>query len=242
MSGHSKWANIKHKKEIEDKKRGTVFSGLSKQIMASIKEGGGSDPEMNPKLRAVIKKAREANMPRNNIDRAIKSFEKKAFQAEELLLEGYAEGGVGVIIETLTNSRNRTLSELKFIFKTCGGNLAESGAVLFQFERLRKLLIEGLTEEEALDFLDYGVVDLKAVDKKKKEFEFWVKPGKASKILIKLKKNPKLKVLVDELVFRAKDTLGDYKDPAFSRVRELLEKLLSHEDVVSVYCNLKNKE
>jgi len=156
MSGHSKWSNIKHKKGAEDRKRGAVFSGLSKQIIASIKEGGGPDPEANSKLRAAIKKAREANMPNSNIDRAIKSFGEKASRAEDLLLEGYAGGGVGVIIEALTNNRNRTISELKFVFKTYGGSLAESGSVLFQFERLRKLLIEGLTEEEALDFLDYG--------------------------------------------------------------------------------------
>jgi YebC/PmpR family DNA-binding regulatory protein len=239
MSGHSKWSKIKHKKGIEDQKRGAVFSRLSKQIIASIREGGGSDSGANMKLRAVIKKAREANMPNSNIERAIKSFEQKASSVEELLLEGYAGGGVGVVVEALTDNRNRSISELKFIFKSNGGTLAESGSVLYQFERLGRVVVKGLTEEKALAFLDHGVMDMRLTGPLKKKLELWVRPEKMEVLVVELAKNDQIEVLSEELAFKAKNPIGEYLDPKFKEVRALLEELLDHEDVVGLYYNLR---
>ncbi len=239
MSGHSKWSNIKHKKEAEDKKRGAIFSRLSKQIIASIREGGGPDPAANSKLRTTVKKARDANMPNSNIERAIKSFSEKAASLEEILLEGYADVGVGVIIETLTDNRNRTLSELKFMFKSHGGALAESGSVLFQFDRLGRIKVEKMDEEKTLDFIEYGVVDIEVRKSgSDRGVVFWVEIGKMEELSLKLKEAGFL-ILSAEQVYKAKSYVGEFGEERFKRVKELTEELSDHEDVVSVYMNLK---
>ncbi|MBE8190785.1 MAG: YebC/PmpR family DNA-binding transcriptional regulator [Alphaproteobacteria bacterium] len=136
MAGHSKFKNIQHRKGAQDKKRARVFSRLTKEIMVAAKMGL-PDPDANPRLRTAILAARGQNMPKDNIDRAIKkSTDDGETTYEEMRYEGFAPGGVGVIIETLTDNRNRTASAVRSAFSKAGGNLGETGAVSFMFDRL----------------------------------------------------------------------------------------------------------
>lgn len=136
MSGHSKWSTIKHKKAATDAKRGKIFTRLAKEITVSAREGGG-DPSSNVRLRLAIDKARAGNMPKDNIERAVKrgTGELEGGHLEEVVYEGYAPHGVGVLIEVVTDNRNRTVAEVRHVFNKQGGNLAEAGAVAWQFTR-----------------------------------------------------------------------------------------------------------
>ena len=136
MAGHSKWANIKHRKGAQDAKRGKIFTKLIKEITVAARIGGG-DPEGNPRLRVALDKARQANMPRDNIDRAIKKGvgDLDGVNYEEGIFEGYGPGGVAVIVEFMTDNRTRTVADVRHIFTKYGGNLGVSGSVAFLFER-----------------------------------------------------------------------------------------------------------
>jgi len=136
MSGHSKWSNIKHKKETIDKKRGKIFSKMSRLINVAAKEKGG-DPDSNPKLRLAIEKARQFNMPKDNIERAIKrgTGQTKGAKMEEIAYEAYGPSGVALIIELITDNRNRTIAEIKHILTKFGGKLAEAGSVKYLFDK-----------------------------------------------------------------------------------------------------------
>jgi len=164
MAGHSKWANIKHKKGAADKKKGKVFSRIAKEIMVAARDGGG-DPEANPRLRTALSAARAANMPNVNVDRAIKkgTGEIKGEELEELVYEGYGPGGMAVLVECLTDNRNRGASEVRTVFDRNGGNLAGSGAVKWMFHRKARFLVSGdaADEEKLLELLiDAGVEDV----------------------------------------------------------------------------------
>lgn len=165
MSGHSKWATTKRHKAAVDAKRGKLFSVISKEISIAAKEGGGA-PDMNPRLRTALLKAKGANMPSENIDRAIKkgTGELPGVSYEEIVYEGYAAGGVGLIVETTTDNKNRTASEIRSLLSKNGGNLAGSGSVSFQFEHVGQFLIarEKISEEELMEAtLEAGAEDLK---------------------------------------------------------------------------------
>jgi len=136
MAGHSKWANIRHRKAAQDAKRGKIYTKLAREITVAAREGGG-DPEKNPRLRAAIEKARKFNMPKENIERAIKrgTGELKGETYEEVTYEGYGPGGVAIIVKCLTDNRNRTASEVRHVFSKHGGNLGTSGCVSYLFER-----------------------------------------------------------------------------------------------------------
>ncbi|NBB93025.1 MAG: YebC/PmpR family DNA-binding transcriptional regulator [Gammaproteobacteria bacterium] len=136
MAGHSKWANIQHRKKAQDAKRGKIFTRLIREISVAAREGGG-DPDSNPRLRLAIDKANGANVPKDNIERAIKKAtgELEGASYEELRYEGYAPGGVAVMVDCLTDNRNRTVSEVRHAFNKHGGNLGTDGSVAFQFEK-----------------------------------------------------------------------------------------------------------
>lgn len=137
MSGHSKWATIKHKKAATDAKRGKVFSLVSKLITVAVREGGSGDPGQNPRLRVALDKAREVNMPKANVEKAIdKGLGKGGGEAiEEVVYEGFGEGGVGFMVKVLTDNRNRTGAEIRNAFSKVGGSLAGPGSVSYMFER-----------------------------------------------------------------------------------------------------------
>jgi len=162
MSGHSKWSTIKRKKGAEDAKRAKIFTRLARDVMVAAREGGG-DETMNPKLKLAIAKAKEANMPNDNIDRAIKrgTGELDGGEVEELTYEGYGIEGVAFIVETLTDNKNRTLAEVKNVFNKNGGNLAQGGAVAWQFDQ--KGYITLLREDNpAMDFEELFMVAAEA--------------------------------------------------------------------------------
>jgi YebC/PmpR family DNA-binding regulatory protein len=163
MSGHSKWATIKHQKGAKDKARGKLFAKLIRQVEVSAREGGG-DPDSNATLRTMIGKARDASVPTDTIERAIKrgTGELEGVRYEAVTYEGYAPGGVAVLVETLTDNRNRTGAEVRSLFSRLGGSLAEPGAVAWQFERKGVVILpKGPTEDELmLLVLEAGGEDL----------------------------------------------------------------------------------
>src|SRR5436305_1515496 len=165
MSGHSHWATIKHKKGAIDAKRGKLFSKLSRAIIIAARHGGG-DPEMNLKLRYAIDKARQVSMPKDNIDRAVKrgTGEVEGQIFEEIVYEGYGPGGIAIMVEVLTDNRNRTASEIRKIFERSGGKMGSAGNVAFLFERKGVFSVDASTTDEDTLMsiaLDAGADDLK---------------------------------------------------------------------------------
>lgn len=166
MSGHSKWASIKHKKGAADAKRGQLFTKLIKEITAAARSGGG-DPAANPRLRLALSKAKEGNMPKDNIERAIKkgTGELPGISYEEVMYEGYAPGGVAVLVEALTDNKNRTTAEIRNIFTKHGGNMAGAGSTAWIFHKKGYILVDKslIPEEKLMDVaLGAGAEDLKS--------------------------------------------------------------------------------
>ncbi|HZK41344.1 MAG TPA: YebC/PmpR family DNA-binding transcriptional regulator, partial [Clostridia bacterium] len=165
MAGHSKWSNIKRRKEAVDDKRGKVFSKLGRELLQAVRSGG-PDPETNAVLRDVIAKAKSYNMPNDSIRRSIEraSGEGSGDILEEILYEGYGPGGVAVMVRALTDNRNRTAGEVRHLFSKYGGNLGQDGSVAFQFERKGSLVIErqpDLDEDQVfMDALEAGAEDV----------------------------------------------------------------------------------
>ncbi len=163
MAGHSKWANIQHRKKAQDAKRGKIFTRLIREISVAAREGGG-DAESNPRLRLAIDKANAANVPKDNIERAIKKAtgELEGAAYEELRYEGYAPGGVAVMVDCLTDNRNRTVSEVRHAFTKHGGNLGTDGSVAFQFEKKGVITFApGTGEDEVMEAaLEAGAEDI----------------------------------------------------------------------------------
>jgi YebC/PmpR family DNA-binding regulatory protein len=163
MSGHSKWATIKHKKAANDKARGKLFAKLLRQVEVAAREGGG-DPDMNPTLRTMFQKARDSSIPLDTIERAVKrgTGELEGVTYEQITYEGYAAGGIAVMVEVLTDNRNRTGAEIRSVFSKNGGSMAEPGAVAWQFDRKGHIVVDrGADEEELmLSALDAGAEDI----------------------------------------------------------------------------------
>ncbi len=174
MSGHNRWSSIKHKKSIQDAKRGKLFTKLIREIMIAAREGGG-DPEANPRLKAAIAAAKSANMPKENIERAIKrgTGEIEGEKFEEVTYEGYGPGGVAVLIEAVTDNRNRTVADIRRIFSKHGGNIGESGCVSWMFskkgyivvdksevdeDRLMEVVLEAGAEDIRSNETDYEII------------------------------------------------------------------------------------
>src|ERR1041384_6039233 len=164
MAGHSKWASIKHKKKATDAKRGALFTKLSRAITVAAREGGG-DPDGNPALALAIQKARDASMPKDNIERAIAKgagADSDAETFESVLYEGYGPGGVAILVEALTDNRNRTGSEMRHIFSKNGGNLGEPGSVAYLFDKKGVVVIDGerYSEDDLMVAIDAGAEDI----------------------------------------------------------------------------------
>jgi len=152
MSGHSKWSSIKHKKGAADAKRGKLFTKLIKEITVAARMGGG-DPDSNPRLRSAIMTAKGENMPKDNIERAVKkgTGELEGVNYEESTYEGYGPGGAAVLIESLTDNKNRAVADIRHIFSKCGGNLGENGCVAWMFDKKGYIVVEkNVIDEEAL--------------------------------------------------------------------------------------------
>src|SRR4051794_38314804 len=191
MSGHSKWSTIKHKKGAADAKRGKIFTRILKEMTVAARMGGG-DPAGNPRLRAAVAEAKANNMPKDNIDRAIKrgTGELEGLTYEELTYEGYAPGGVAVLVETLTDNTNRTTPEIRNIFEKTGGNLGTPGSVRFQFEKKGYFAVEksAATEDSLMEIaLEAGADDLQSEDAD--VFEIYTAPENFEAVRQALEKN-----------------------------------------------------
>lgn len=161
MSGHSKWANIKVRKGAQDKKRSAVFTKMVKNIMVAVKRGGGvTDPSINAYLRTVIDKAKEVNMPRENIERILKRFEERGGNMTNMYLEGFGPENVGVIIEVETDNKIRTSNEVRHIFQEYGGSLGGNNTVMFQFNKVGRVELREIKEEDWEKLIDMGASDI----------------------------------------------------------------------------------
>jgi YebC/PmpR family DNA-binding regulatory protein len=237
MSGHSKWASIKHKKGAADAKRGQLFTKLIKEITAAAKASGG-DPDANPRLRLGIAKAKEANMPKDNIEKAIKrgTGELPGIVYEEILYEGYAPGGVAVLVETLTDSKNRTSAEVRNLFTRNGGNLAGSGSVARLFQKKGYLLIDAKTvaEERLMEVvLGSGAEDLKTEGA---NFEV-ITPPKDFEAVKQALAKAGIQVLSAELTTLPSSTVPVNDEATAKKILALMEGLEEHDDVSHAYAN-----
>ena len=169
MSGHSKWSTIKHGKAVVDARRAVIFTKISKEIIIGARQGGG-DPDMNFRLRIAVQKAKDSNMPAANIERAIKrgdGTDGSVVQMEELTYEGYGPGGTAILLQALTDNKNRTVSEVRSTFTKIGGSMAEAGAVAWQFDQKGVVVVnanEEQVDELTLVAIDAGADDIETVD------------------------------------------------------------------------------
>jgi YebC/PmpR family DNA-binding regulatory protein len=237
MSGHSKWASIKHKKAATDKKRGQLFTKIIKEITVAARASGGNE-DQNPRLRVAIEKAKEANMPSDNIARAIKkgTGELPGVSYEEISLEAYGPSGVAIYMETLTDNKNRTLSEVRSIFTKKGGNLAQSGAVSWLFEKKGFFLVSKKdSEEDKLmnAVLEAGAEDMSAADD---VYEIKSAPQDFDQVKKSLQ-DAGIKLESSEITMLPKSSVKITDEHTAKQVLNLIEALEDHDDIQNVYAN-----
>lgn len=234
MSGHSKWSTIKHKKAAQDKKRGDVFTKMAKIITVAVRTGGGGDPDSNFTLRLAMDKARASNMPKDNIQRAIDRGLGKGGNGvvlEEAIFEGYGPEGVPIIVETVTDNRQRTVAELKNIFDRSGGALAGPGAVMYQFERVGMVEYEGNMDDDIfLELIDVGAKD---VDKDESGGVVYSSPEDVQRVKVLLTEKGFQNVNV-ELGYKS-STTAQLEEAKKSAVVNFIDILREHDDVQEVY-------
>lgn len=238
MSGHSKWATIKHKKAKEDNKRGKIFTKVVREITMAAKDGGG-DPAGNPTLRMALEKAKECNMPQENITRAIKKGTGELAGGaayEAFTYEGYGPHGIALMIDTLSDNKNRTVSELRHAFTKAGGNLAESGAVAWMFESKGVVRAHGsMTDDELLEkFMDVNLDDAQSQDGM---VTLTCKPQELAAVK-KAAENNGLKVEDAQFEWIAKTTITIEDKEHEAAVYRLLEAVDDLDDVQNVFANL----
>ena len=241
MAGHSKWANIKHKKARSDEKRGKEFTKIAKEITIAVRSGGGGDPEANSKLKLAIQKAKAINMPNDNISRAIKkgTGEVESEAIEEIIYEGYAPGGVAIMLEIATDNRNRTASEIRHLFSKANGNLGESGCVAWMFNRAGYIVLSKeslkLDEEELmLTALELGADDVREEDD---SYEVITSP----EVFMEVKEGLEgqgIKLEDADVVMLPENTVEINDADTAARVIKLIDLLEDHDDVQNVYTNM----
>ncbi|MCX7903124.1 MAG: YebC/PmpR family DNA-binding transcriptional regulator [Caloramator sp.] len=242
MAGHSKWANIKHRKGKQDALRGKLFTKIGKEIQVAVKEGG-PNPEANPRLRDVIAKAKANNMPMDNIQRAIKraTGELKDVNYEEIIYEGYGPNGVAVIVQALTDNRNRTAGDVRHIFEKFGGNLGATGCVSFLFEKKGLIIVEkeeGIDEDSLMMMaLDAGAEDFSSEED---AFEITTAPEDFSKVREALENNG-IKLASAE-VSMIPSTYVALDGEAAEKFEKLLDRLEENDDVQNVWHNAEFPE
>lgn len=240
MSGHSKWSTIKRQKEATDIKRGKIFSKLAKAITIAAREG--SDPESNFKLRLEIERAKEANMPKENIERAIAKArgEGEEGQLEEIIYEGYGPEGVAVIVEAATDNRNRTTAEVKNIFERGGGSLGGPGAVSYQFKPMGLITVKKSDNpnEQILKIIDLGVED---VEEASDALEVYTQSKGLGQVREKLIENG-FEVLSAELVQQAKNEVFINQPQKATRVLKFMDNFQEHDDIQRAFANFNIPE
>jgi len=232
MSGHSKWSTIKRQKAVTDAKRGAVFTKLGNQI--AIAARGGTDPTTNSTLAMVIEKAKAANMPLANIERAIQRVaDKNAAVLQEILYEGYGPQGVAILVEVATDNTNRTYPEVKLAFSKHGGNIAEKGAVAFQFERKGQIRVKGKGDELMMQVLEAGADDMQ---EEGEESVVYTDPKQLAQVRDALKAAG-VEVTEAELTYVPGNTI-EVTDPATAgKIMRLMDALDDCDDVTATHVN-----
>ncbi len=237
MAGHSKWANIKHRKGRQDAKRGKIFTRLIKEITVAAKMGGG-DPDGNPRLRSAVAAGKSENMPKDNIDRAIKkgTGELEGAIYEEIRYEGYGPSGVAVLVDSMTDNKNRTVAEVRYCFSKNGGNLGESGCVGFMFDQKGQIIVDQATigEDELMDLaLDAGAEDIVSEGD---EFQILTDPTDFNAVRETLEAKG-VKFLEASISMIPQNTVDIADAKTAKRVITLMEMLEDNDDVQNVYAN-----
>ncbi len=237
MAGHSKWANIKRRKGAVDAKRGKIFTRLIKEITVAARIGGG-DPDGNPRLRSAIASAKAENMPKDNIARAIKkgTGELEGEVYEEILYEGYGPAGVAVLVECLTDNRNRTVADVRHFFAKSNGNLGESGCVAWMFDKKGLVIVDKdtISEEELMELaIEAGAED---VVEEENEFHVTTVPEDFDEVRESLEKGG-VKIVEASVSMIPKNTVEVTEEKPAKSILKLLENLEDHDDVQHVHAN-----
>ncbi|MGO9019982.1 MAG: YebC/PmpR family DNA-binding transcriptional regulator [Syntrophobacteraceae bacterium] len=237
MSGHSKWATIKHKKGAADAKRGKVFTKLIKELMVAARMGGGN-PEGNPRLRAALLAAKAENMPKDNIDRAIKkgTGELEGVNYEEMMYEGYGPGGVAVLVDIMTDNRNRAAAEIRHIFSRNSGNLGEAGCVAWMFNKKGSIVFDkkAVPEEVLIELaLEAGAEDVKDQED---QFEVIIAPEDFLNVKAAFD-DRELKYELAEITMSPQTTVRIEDPKTAQQLLRLMDALEDSDDVQNVYAN-----
>lgn len=239
MSGHSKWANIKNKKEKTDSQRGKIFTKIGREIAIAVKEGGGADPVNNSKLRDVVAKAKAANMPNDNITRSIKKAagDGAGINYEEAIYEGYGPGNMAIIVNVLTDNKNRTAAEMRHIFDKSGGNLGSTGCVSWMFDKKGVIVVErtaAMNEDEIMmSALDAGAADFVAQDD---AFEIYTDPAEFSVVREALEAQG-FEFISAEVQMLPQNSVDISDDETVDKVQKFLDKLDDNDDVQEFFHN-----
>ena len=237
MSGHSKWSTIKHKKAASDIKRGKIFTKIIKEITVAARMGGGGDPNANPRLRAAIQAAKTENMPKDNIERAIKkgTGDLEGVSYDESIYEGYGPGGAAVLVDSLTDNKNRAVSEIRHIFTKNGGSLGESGCVAWMFSKKGYIVVEqaAVSEDTLMETaLEAGAEDVREDDG---NYEVIAAPEDFEEVKAAIEKAG-IPAVAAEVTMLPQSTTSLAEKEAEQMVR-LMEMLEDCEDVQKVYTN-----
>jgi YebC/PmpR family DNA-binding regulatory protein len=239
MSGHSKWHTIKHKKGALDAKRGKLFTKLIKELTIAARTGGSGDPDQNPRLRKAVNDSKAANMPNDTIDRAIKrgTGELEGVNYDEITYEGYGPGGVAVMVNTTTDNRNRTVSELRHMFSKNGGNLGESGSVAWMFNKKGQIIVDAASknEDEMMEIaLEAGAEDMQNDGE---TYQILTSPEDFLTVLDAVKAKG-VEPMSSEVAMIPQNTIK-LEGGQVSQMLKLYDALDDHDDVQSVYANFE---
>ena len=226
MSGHSKWANIKNRKGAQDKKRSEAFTKFSKNILTALRSGGN--------VKAAIDKAREVNMPKENIERLIEKFESRKANLQDYMFEGYGPNGVPIMVEVQSDNKNRILGEVRLIFKNSGGNLGEEGSVAYMFDRVGEIETTNLSEEHELTLIDAGATDF---DDKLIYTEVTNLNNLTKKV-----EEMGIEVVESKIVMKPKNPIMLSSEDELNKLLEMIEELEENDDVVAVFAGFDYHE
>jgi len=241
MSGHSKWAQIRRSKGVNDARRGQLFTRLGREIVVAVREGGGGDPNANFRLRIAVQRARDANMPMDNIERTIKRAlgGSEGANLEEITYEGYGPGGTAVLVQTLTENRNRTVAEVRNAFNRNAGNMGENGCVdwLFEAKGVIEVELKGSDPDElSLEAIDMGADDVEPAGADDEYLTIYTDPSDLEKVRKALEEK-NYNVLKSESTLIPKTRVELSEEKAAHQVLRLIERLEDLDDVQNVYTN-----
>lgn len=235
MSGHSKWSNIKNRKGAQDKKRSAAFTKMSKNILTAIRMGGGNtNISGNSYLREAVEKAKEVNMPKDNVDNLIEKFESRKMNMNDYLFEGFGSLGVPIIVEVSTDNKNRVLGEIRLIFKNFGGSLGEEGSVGFMFERMGEVEVKILGEDHQLELIDSGATDFE-------ENSVFTEVTNLKKVTTKIEEMG-LEMVKTGIIYKARSPIELKNDNELEKMMEMIETLEENDDVINVFAGFDYHE